>query len=303
MRPVDSIFPKPTSIAKIATFLVLTFAIAAAPYAMMARTGSTRDYVLAWMWSPGIAALATQLIFDRSIRHLGWKVPSPGCILLGFAIPLGYSLLIYATVWTAKLGTFHGQPPSRLLFFGTFGLLAACFAALGEEIGWRGLLVPELARVVSFSRVSAITGVVWALWHYPAVLFADYHSEAPRWLDILSLTVAVIGLSFFTARLRLLSGSIWPCVVWHGTHNLLIQQILYDLTIPSARTHYFIDDFGIGVLVASLVLGLTAWAAQARSQEPPVVAMPRAAEQPAGADADREGFEVSGAGREDRVCD
>jgi membrane protease YdiL (CAAX protease family) len=203
MRPDLPTLPRRVAIAKVSTFLALTVAFAAAPYAMMARAGSTRDYALAWMWSPCAAALATRLIFHRCIRGLGWKAPRPIWILAGLAIPLGYSLFIYSTVWIGRLGTFQPSTPTRLLLFATFGLLAACFAALGEEIGWRGLLIPELIRLVYSSKAPAMTGLVWAAWHMPAVLFADYHNEGPRWLDVFSLTIAVIGLSFFTARLRL----------------------------------------------------------------------------------------------------
>jgi membrane protease YdiL (CAAX protease family) len=258
--------------ARVAVFLALVLLLATGPYLMMARTGSTRDYALVWMWSPGLAAMGTRLIFDHNLKDLGWRVPSLRFILMGLAVPLGYSLLIYGTVWISGLGRFQAQPPARLLLFATFGLVVACLGALGEEIGWRGLLLPELTRLGSFTKAAAVTGAVWAVWHYPGVFFADYHSSAPRWLDVLFLTITVLGFSFFTARLRLASGSIWPCVVWHGAHNLFIQQIFYDLTLQSDLTHYFVDDFGLGVLLASSILGVSAWLAQRRIKRDPMIA-------------------------------
>jgi membrane protease YdiL (CAAX protease family) len=47
---------------------------------------------------------------------------------------------------------------------------------IGEEIGWRGFLVPEFAKTQSFPATALITGFIWAIWHYPVLLFADYHS-------------------------------------------------------------------------------------------------------------------------------
>jgi hypothetical protein len=38
-----------------------------------------------------------------------------------------------------------------VLLMGTFGLIIQVSAALGEEIGWRGFLVPELAKTSSFT--------------------------------------------------------------------------------------------------------------------------------------------------------
>jgi membrane protease YdiL (CAAX protease family) len=139
------------------------------------------------------------------------------------------------------------------------GLFPASAAALGEEIGWRGLLVPELARITTFTRTALLTGIFWAVWHYPAIIFADYHSSVPRWFDLLSITISVFGMTVFTAWLRLKTGSIWPAVLWHGNHNLLIQSVLLRMTVDTGVTEYLVDDFGVGVLISSVVLGYVFW--------------------------------------------
>ena len=72
-------------------------------------------------------------------------------------------------------------------------------------------------------------------------------------------TVAVIGYSVLTAWLRLKSGSIWPAVLWHGGHNLFILQIFLMMTTDTGITYYFVDDFGIGILIASLIMGIVFW--------------------------------------------
>ena len=77
--------------------------------------------------------------------------------------------------------------------------------------------------------------------------------------DLLSITISVFGMSFFTAWLRLKTGSIWPAVLWHGNHNLLIQSVLLRMTADTGVTRYFVDDFGIGVLLSSLVMGYVFW--------------------------------------------
>jgi len=244
---------------KIAIFLLLTFGISSVFYYVMVSTGSTGKVGLGWMWSPGIAAILTQLLFRGKLRDLGWQPGEPKYLLLGYAIPLGYAFVIYFLVWVTGLGGFQSQSPIRLLVFATLGFIAACLAALGEEIGWRGLMVPEMAKVTSFGNTVTLTGIVWAVWHYPAVIFADYHSEAPLWFQLGVITIAVFGYSSFTAWLRLRSGSIWPSVMWHGGHNLFIQQVFLDLTRDTGPTEYFVDDFGIGVLLTSLVLGYIFW--------------------------------------------
>jgi membrane protease YdiL (CAAX protease family) len=97
---------------------------------------------------------------------------------------------------------------------------------------------------------------IWALWHYPAILWADYHSNAPRWFDLASLTIAIVGLSAMTAWMRLKSGSIWPAVIWHGLHNLLIQAVFLPMTIDAEFSEFVVDDFGIGVMITGVVLAI-----------------------------------------------
>jgi hypothetical protein len=48
-------------------------------------------------------------------------------------------------------------------------------------------------------------------------------------------------------------------VLWHGAHNLFIQQIFFDSTRDTGFTTYFIDDFGVGVLISSVLLGVIFW--------------------------------------------
>ena len=74
-------------------------------------------------------------------------------------------------------------------------VLASCLSAL-ERLGWRGFLVPQLAKVTSYPRVAMISGVSWALWHYPIILFADYRGGGPLWYSIVCFTVMVLGITF-----------------------------------------------------------------------------------------------------------
>ena len=69
--------------------------------------------------------------------------------------------------------------PALFLLLATVGVLGSCISALGEELGWRGFLVPQLANVASFPRVELIGGAIWALLHYPIIPFADYRGAGP----------------------------------------------------------------------------------------------------------------------------
>ena len=254
---------------KILSFLLLTLTISAIFYGLMISTGSVRKGGAAWMWSPGIAAILTQLLFREKLADFGWRPGKMRYLLIGYAAPWLYALVIYGLVWITGLGEFHARSivvgQFRLPFFlsllaqATLLLIPACLAGLGEEIGWRGLLVPELAKVTTLTKTALLTGMVWALWHYPAILFADYRSQAPLWFQLPVFTTSVLGMSVFTAWLRLKSGSLWPAVLWHGNHNLLIQGLFLNMTRGTVITEYIVDDFGVGLMLATLVLGYLFW--------------------------------------------
>jgi hypothetical protein len=69
---------------KIAIFLVLTFVFSALAYLPILTAGTMEAqgglFTLLLMWSPGLAALLTQFIAQRSLRGLGWRPGSFGVI-------------------------------------------------------------------------------------------------------------------------------------------------------------------------------------------------------------------------------
>ncbi len=48
-----------------------------------------------------------------------------------------------------------------------FALPIALLAAVMEEFGWRGFMLPKLLKDSSALRAALIVGLVWALWHAP----------------------------------------------------------------------------------------------------------------------------------------
>ena len=244
---------------RIYTFLTLTLALSSIFYYLSITTGSVGRYGVFWMWSPGFAAILTQMRYRDVVRDFGWRLPNRIYLLDGYLTPLVYSAVIYGLVWVTGIGGFKPTGLTQILIYATLGLVTACLAALGEELGWRGLLVPQMVKVTSFTRTSIICGLIWAAWHYPMILFADYKSGAPLWFVVPVFTVTVVGMSFYVNWLRLASGSLWPTVVFHGATNLFIQQIFLDMTVMKPLTVYFVDDFGLGYMAAMLVLGFMAY--------------------------------------------
>jgi membrane protease YdiL (CAAX protease family) len=114
------------------------------------------------------------------------------------------------------------------------------------------------------------TGLIWGVWHWPVILWSTYHSAAPLWYTLVFFTLMTVALSFLFSWLRLRSKSVWPCALLHASHNVWVQAIFTGLTVATAESKWWIDNFGAMVPLVTLVFaavvvardGLTATAAQ-----------------------------------------
>lgn len=217
------------------------------------------------MWCPGLAAIFTSLICYKSIKGLGWHWGKSRWQLISYFLPFGYAGMVYGVIWILGLGQLDLITLSsivtvpgviKLLILATLG---TGITALGEEIGWRGFLVPEMAKDLDWIRVSIYSGVIWILWHSPLILFSDYHSYTPIWFGWLCFAVMVMGNNFAFTWLRLKSDSLWTAVLLHGGHNFIIQALLDPLTLNTGKTFYFTTEFGIGLAVAGIIVGVIFW--------------------------------------------
>jgi membrane protease YdiL (CAAX protease family) len=138
-------------------------------------------------------------------------------------------------------------------------MISSSASALGEEIGWRGFLVPELAKVTNFTGTALISGLIWSVWHYPVLIFGGYNAGTPAWYALICFTMMVVSISFVFAWMRLKSGSLWTGVFLHASHNLFIQSIFTPLTKNTGKTAYVIDEFGFALPLAAIFFALFFW--------------------------------------------
>lgn len=206
---------------------------------------------------------------------MGFRLGKPKYQIWSFILPFLYCLITYTLIWTTGLGHFYNAEfgenvsgdLSKIVGFNLhlpfaafifFGILWIFVSALGEEIGWRGFLVPQLAKFNSFSKTALFSGIIWAIWHYPLIFFTDYNSGT-NWFGVLCFTIMIIGLSFAFAWLRLKSNSVWTGVLLHAGDNLFVQGVFNSLTAESGMTKYIIGEFGIALAIAAVVVGYIFW--------------------------------------------
>ena len=255
-------------------FLVLTFSFSSVFYRLIIHNGSLGThgglFVLCLMWSPGVAGLITRLIFQGNLRGHGFGWGKTKYQAASYLIPLAYAAVVYIPLWIAGFANFHAPMIARLtqkfglhnsvasyfLLLATIGMAQSCTSALGEELGWRGFLVPQLAKVMPFGGVALTSGIIWSLWHYPLILMANYHGAGPTWYSLICFTVMVIGIAFLFAWMRLKSASVWTGMFLHASHNIFIQGFFDPLTRPAAVTNYMIGEFGAGLAIMAVVIAV-----------------------------------------------
>lgn len=273
----------------LAVFLALVVVASTVLDILLIRAGGLRHakgLVLAIMWVPALAAVASLLLTRRSLAAVGWRMGPIRILGAAVILPAVIVTPVYALLWAGgfaaldvrewsvlvreNFGWRLGAAPS-VLVIASIGLLVDAIAAAGEEIGWRGLLLPELGQCLSLPLAALTTGVIWAVWHYPGILFGGYASAStPIGYSLVSFTIMALGWSLVLGWLRFASGSFWPAALMHGAHNIVIQAVLDPVTRDvSGLTPYLSGEFGMGVACAYAIAGWFAWRALAR--------MPRAA--------------------------
>ncbi len=200
---------------------------------------------------PVVASILTRVITrDRSPWYLkpnfrkSWKTYLFAAFLPGIAIFLGG--LLYFTLFpqdldltarnlVAEYGQ-YGAPESVLFTPQAVILIGLAFIvisplvfpvhifALGEEIGWRGYLLPILLKLTSPRKAILLHGLLWGLAHAPLIYFGFNYGlgywGAP-WSGIFMMTLVCVVLGIWLAYVTIKSGSIIPAAILHGAGNII----------------------------------------------------------------------------------
>ncbi len=105
----------------------------------------------------------------------------------------------------------------------TYAPLINTFAALGEEVGWRGFLYPRLKARFGTAKGRLLGGLIWGVWHWPVMIFAGYNYGTVYWgapvLGPLLFCVICIALGTVIDYLYEKTNCIWIPALAHGAFN------------------------------------------------------------------------------------
>jgi uncharacterized protein len=152
---------------------------------------------------------------------------------LAFAGPAFIHLAGLVILSVAGLAVFVAPQMSGSIGFAIFkittGLAIGTLFALGEEIGWRGYMLP---RLFSFGVVPAmlIVGFLHGVWHLPIMLTTDYYHNTGNPLLVVPLFLVTVTLAgVFFGFIRIWTGSVWAVAIAHAAANTA-WEIMTEMT-------------------------------------------------------------------------
>ncbi len=242
-------------------------------------------YLFLFMLGPAIGAIVCAFLFEkgRRLEALGFKggVRNGLNVWLLWAWLIGIGMAILALLISILPGDISLQnpviglrdqvlaagmevpPPLEEPMTGLIVILSAVTLGaaintpllLSEELGWRGWLW-DFLRPSGFWKTTAITGLLWGIWHAPIIAMGyNYPSLSPA-LGVMVFIAYCLMFSPIFSYLRERSGSVWSACVLHGTINALAGVAIMSQTSADMPWRGLV---GIGGFVAMAALTLFVW--------------------------------------------
>ncbi|MGL5809648.1 MAG: CPBP family intramembrane glutamic endopeptidase [Nocardioides sp.] len=264
-------------------YLLTLGALSAITMTLYGVTGNQAFGAIALV-SPAIACIGCRLALREGFADVSWRLGGRRtwrAFGIALVAPVVIAGLTYGLAWSTGLAEFDplgaenpfgGAPvtiggSSAASFLAqvavalTVTTVALSLVAIGEELGWRGYLLPRLVQA-RVRRPVLIHGVIWALWHLPLTFLVGYAAGTDAAIAAPVLVIQITAAAYLIGYLRLSTGSLWPAVLFHGAWNATIQTA-YDPATTGNDHAFWVGESGalttFALVVIALVLARRTW--------------------------------------------
>jgi uncharacterized protein len=252
-------FTNLTNSAKAFLFYVLAFGMTVCVSLLAPLLGELTVFI--HMYTPTLAVLIMMLVVTRDgYSKAGWATLGLHRLglrwwLLALIGPLVVMSAVYGIVWNTGMAQFalpDGFTLAKLATNVAIGIGISSAVGLGEEIGFRGYLLPRLTQLGT-ARALLLSGLMHAIWHFPLMLMTPVYPILGNWLivgPIILLTITAAGV--FYGYLQLSSKSVWPSTLAHGVINTAFDFFpLLTVTAAPLALEYLAGEKGVLTLAAT----------------------------------------------------
>lgn len=127
--------------------------------------------------------------------------------------------------------------------------------AIGEEIGWRGYLVPATLERVGIKKALIYTSIFWGVWHLPILISGLYMPGTPAWYSVPAFLFMIIPVGMIYGIITIKTKSIWPAIFLHAAHNTFDQLICGTVTVANNKM-FFVSETGIFTIIFAWIVAV-----------------------------------------------
>lgn len=280
---------------KITMFLVITFVLTwGIAFGLMFNGGygntNATLIVAGCMFMPAIATIVTTLVTKEKFKDVWIKPNFKGNIkyyLIGWLAPVVLILfgaavyfLIFPSHFDGSMSTMISATKEQLTSLGQavpsdaqlktlliVQLVSSIFIApvvnfipcLGEELGWRGYLLPNLLEKNSPLKATLISGVIWGVWHAPMIAMGHNYGLAyifAPWGGILAMVIFCVAVGSLLSYITIKSKSCIPATICHAMINgFSAVGVIFSAT---KNPNLFVGPAPIGIIggIGFIIAGL-----------------------------------------------
>ena len=233
--------------------------------------GGSEWLVALLMWIPAISAIIASFIsikengekysfkYHRSL--IGIRLSHIKYILMGVIIPFIYIYIPYRIYWTMHpenfgyTGVAFSVVLKDLALYTVISVFISLLTAVGEEIGWRGFMLPALLESIGLIKAFIIVGLFWCLWHFPLLIWGGYMEGTPSWYGLIAFVLCIFPVSIIAAILTIKSQSVWPAAFLHAAHNAYDQAVFGVITYGDDKM-YYVSETGFITIICAWVIAI-----------------------------------------------
>lgn len=205
------------------------------------------------MLTPAIAHVITRKITNEGFRLSGEKSMMLGIdlkgrkwvfFILAVILPVVYATLGDGVIWLMYPEAFGETEFSSfvVIIYPLFAIVQGVvlsFAALGEELGWRGYMIPKLIELIGMPKALITGGIIWGLWHAPLTCVGhNYGTDYPGYpyVGIILMCIMCTALGTILTYVTIKTNSVWPAAFMHAVNNaspsVMLLFMKQDTRIP-----------------------------------------------------------------------